>query len=535
MRFDFPIHREQGLHPVPVPEEQTVGGKEMLQLDRLYQSGMILQREKPALFRGEADPHIPIRVESSVGVSAETVADVDGYWNATLPPMEAVPSCTVTITAGEEQIKLEDVVVGEIWIAAGQSNMEFWMRYEKHRAQETGNHPNLRFFDVPKLSYPGQEHDFDYTQVGCWRKAVPEDLDYFSAVGYFFQKELSQALDVPVGIIGCNWGGTPSCAWMRRETAERVGSVWCQTSDAVFRGIDREAYCRAMAQKPDNNTGEPFRNAFNEFILPQTPTAEEIQAFLNAQPQIPPEIAALPLPQNTPGILWQRMVETIVPFPVRGVLWYQGESDDNGDETGLYQRMLTALVQDWRQAWGETLPFLVVQLPGWKAWLDYTNMGFHRIRACQEKACREGEKMYLCSISDAGEALDIHPKDKKVVGERLAMLALGHVYGRDILCDPPMPRALSRQENTIRIAFDHAGSGMEIRGETLSALEIQGPEGSVPYTAHTEGDTLLLTIPEDCGTLRLAFAWRPWYQVNLYNSAGLPAIPFVRTLQPAFQ
>lgn len=502
----------------------------MLKLDRLYQSGMMLQRGKPVRIRGEADPGITIRVEISTGISGETVSDESGHWEVALPPMEAMRSCAVTITAGEEQIALEDVAVGEIWVAAGQSNMEFWMRYEKHRSQETGYHPDLRFYDVPKLSYPGQEHDFNYTQVGCWRKAAPEDLDYFSAVGYYFQKALSGELHVPVGILGCNWGGTPSCAWMRRETAERVGSVWCQTADAVFRGIDREAYCRAMAQKPDNNTGEPFRNAFNEFILPRTPAKEEVDAFLWAQPPVPPEIAALPLPQNTPGILWERMVETIAPFPVRGVLWYQGESDDNGDETGLYQRMLAALVQDWRQAWGETLPFLVVQLPGWKSWLDYTNLGFHRIRACQERACREGEAMYLCSISDAGEELDIHPKDKKVVGERLALLALGHGYGRDVLCDPPVPREFTRQGNIIRIAFDHAGAGMEIRGERLSALEMHGPDGLVPFTARTQGDTLVLTVPEDSGALRLAFAWRPWYRVNLYNSAGLPAIPFVRTI-----
>ena len=192
--------------------------------------------------------------------------------------------------------------------------------------------------------------------------------------------------------------------------------------------------------------------------------------------------------------------------------------------------MLTALVQDWRQAWGETLPFLVVQLPGWKSWLDFTNLGFHRIRACQERACWEGEAMYLCSISDAGEEWDIHPKDKKVVGERLALLALGHVYGRAVLCDPPMPRDFTRQGNTIRIAFEHAGAGMEIRGEHLNAMDVLGPDGPVPYSAHTEGDTLVLIVPAAFAALRLELAWKPWYHVNLTNSAGLPAIPFVQTV-----
>ena len=188
--------------------------------------------------------------------------------------------------------------------------------------------------------------------------------------------------------------------------------------------------------------------------------------------------------------------------------------------------MLTALVRDWRGIWQDDLPFLIVQLPGWESWFGFVNEGFHVIRQCQQAVADADANIYLCSISDAGERLDIHPKDKKVVGERLALLALGHIYGRDILCDPPRLKNVFRDGERIIFTFTGAGTGLCMKDEKIAALEIRNSRGPVAYSAYIDGSTIVVTLPENTGKVTVDFARTPWYLVNLYNSAGLPAIPF---------
>ncbi len=423
---------------------------------------------------------------------------------------------------------LEDVAVGEVWIAAGQSNMEFWMRYEMHRKEEKALpvNPGIRFFDVPKLAYQGQEEQFDYSQVGLWRKAGPEDLDWFSAVGYFFAKDLSAALEIPVGILGCTWGGTASCSWMSPESVRRTGLPWWESRMAPFAGRDLEEYRRQARFNPANDSGRPFSNPLNEFILPRTPSAAEIEAFQAAHPA-DPVWAGVPAPQSIPGSLYQHMVKSIAPCSVRGVLWYQGESDEELGQQELYRDMLTALIADWRRLWNSSsLPFLIVQLPGFESWFGYAEQGFPVLRRCQQLVADAGENLYLCSISDAGERWDLHPKDKRTVGHRLALLALGHIYGWNLLCDAPRLESVSRRGREVDLVFAHAEGGLEIRGGALQAMRVHSAGAEVPFDARTEGEHLRLTLAEEAGPVAMDFAQTPWYQVNLCNRSGIPALPF---------
>lgn len=497
----------------------------MLSLPKLFTSGMVMQRQKPILIWGNAAPDELVTVcmrHHKTGAAA----DKAGFWRAELPAMEASTAETLTVSAGGERIELTDIAIGELWIAGGQSNMEFWMRYEKHRELECSDYPELRFFDVPKIAYTGQDSDFDYSQMAVWRKAVGEERGFFSAVGYYFQKEVSRELDVPVDIIGCNWGGTASCAWMSAKSVEAVSPAWIDAAKEAFRGIDMADYWKKQARNPENAGGDLFHTDFSQFMLPRTPGAEEIDAFQAAHPPADPDLAALPQPQSIPGSLYEHMVKTIAPFPVRGVLWYQGESDDNGGRGKHYRDMLAALVRDWRELWQDELPFLIVQLPGWESWFGFENEGFHVIRQCQQEAADADANIHLCSVSDAGERLDIHPKDKKVVGERLAFLALGHVYGQDLLCDPPRLKSVSRDGERVILTLTNTGTGLYIEGEAIAALEISDRHGPVTYSAFIDESAVIVTLPEHTGAVTVDFARTPWYLVNLYNSAGLPAIPF---------
>lgn len=223
------------------------------------------------------------------------------------------------------------------------------------------------------------------------------------------------------------------------------------------------------------------------------------------------------------------MVQKLAPYTVRGVLWYQGESDDaiNGTQKN-YKAALTAIMQDWREAWdNKELPFLVVQLPGFYSWFGCVDQGFPMIRQCQKEAMDEDSYAWLCSISDAGERMDIHPKDKKTPGERLALLAERHIYGRNILADAPCLRMACLEGDRIRLRFENAGSGLSVRGSRICALQVTADGQKLDFSEMILGDMVILSLSGGpFEKVRVEFACEPWYQVNLYNSAGIPAIPF---------
>lgn len=501
----------------------------MLKIAHVFQSGMILQRQMPVHIWGCASPGEKIIVQIQ-GKHGQVRADESGQWQIILPALEKSFQETMTISGEMEQQELRDIGIGEVFIAGGQSNMEFWMRYEKHysEALATCEDSWVRFYDVPKLSYDGKEKDFDYHNVGIWRKATKKDLEYFSAVGYYFEKKLHEDLDVPVGIIGCTWGGTRSLTWMREDHARKIQKEQTRDFFNRLKGRTYEQICAAAGEDPSNDTGNSTWSAFNDFILPSTPSAQEIQDFLGAEEENR-ALTEQPHLQDAPGTLYRHMVQKLAPYTVRGVLWYQGESDDaiNGTQKN-YKAALTAIMQDWREAWdNKELPFLVVQLPGFYSWFGCVDQGFPMIRQCQKEAVDEDSYAWLCSISDAGERMDIHPKDKKTPGERLALLAERHIYGRNILADAPCLQMACLEGDRIRLRFENAGSGLSVRGSRICALQVTADGQKLDFSEMILGDMVILSLSGGpFEKVRVEFACEPWYQVNLYNSAGIPAIPF---------
>lgn len=502
----------------------------MLQAAKIFQDGMILQREKPVAVWGIGEPGEKVQVEIQ-GKSAEAAIDESGKWELRLPPLEVSMEETLVIKTEKESITFHQVAVGEVWLAGGQSNMEFYMRYEKHMEEQRPvcENPRIRFFDVPEIAFDGQLEDFDYSRMGIWRSVTQEDIEYFSAVGYYFQKSIEKALDVPVGIVGCNWGGTTSSAWMSPETVEKVGKPWMDAYREQAADMDMESYWKRQHTNVMNDKGNPFEDAFTEFFSPKTRTPEEVEQFFSAVGDEAGEFMNELQPKDIPGCLYEHMLKTIAPFTARGVLWYQGESDDVPGRQELYTAMLTGLIADWRMLLRDgTLPFLIVQLPGWESWLDLVNFNYTQIRKCQQEVSETVDHVFLCSIADVGERYDIHPKDKKTVGERLALLARGHVYGEEILCDAPKAKSITRRDSQIRIAFEHADGGLEIKGEKLEALTIQQEGCPVDYKAYVDGEELVLEAEvKPDAKLQVMFAQDKWYQVNLYNKIGVPAVPFV--------
>lgn len=505
----------------------------MLQTAKIFQDGMILQRGKRICVWGKSEPETTVTVEIQ-GQKESTIAKENGEWSVWIPKLKASEDEVMHISTETEHLQYKDVAVGEVWVAGGQSNMEFWMRYEKHKEESMKELPKnrLRFYDVPEVCFDGQLEIFDYSRQAVWRKATKEDLEYFSAVGYYFQKALEKELNVPVGIIGCNWGGTVACAWMSQETVKKVGPAWIEDYEKQISNLDMKEYWEKQKSNPMNDRGNMFADEFTEFMLPKTRSSEEIQEFFSklGGMDVVQEYLIMLMPQNIPGSLYEHMVKTVAPYGMNGVLWYQGESDD--DHPGmniLYKDMLSGLISDWRALWkDDTLPFLIVQLPGFGTWMDNDRPNeYPIIRQCQQETADTVENVHLCSISDAGEQLDIHPKNKKVVGERLALLARKYAYGEDILADAPRMESVTREKNVVTITWTNAGEGIKVKGDVIECLHVFAGEEEKAYTFAAEGNKLILNVEQaEEEPLKVKFAKTSWYLVNVYNSAGIPAIPF---------
>ena len=500
----------------------------MLETALLFRNGMVIQRDKPVTVWGTAAPGAAVRVAMQ-NRTAECTADADGRWKAVCGPFCASFSEEMILSSGGEEKRIRDVAVGEVWLAGGQSNMEFAMRFDRgleKEKQRSGR--EIRYFEYPRVSYPEQITEADYgRQYGIWRKAQPEQLERFSAVGYYFADCLHQRYGIPVGIIGCNWGGTPACSWMPEEAVEACAPAWLEDYRAALASLDVEAYCRDFRRNAANFHTDWFAEPMYDILqvgYSSEEIAEKAAALGNGESLQPPVIG--PLHEWRPCGLYESMLTRVAPYTVRGFLWYQGEADDAKAE--LYHRVFPELIRCWRALWQEELPFLFVQLAPFRRWLACTGTRWPEIRAAQQWTADNVSGTAMAVITDAGMEWDIHPKEKRPVGERLALLAEHYVYGEDMLCEAPRMRSVTAGEGRIVILFDYAGDGLVLDGPVLSALEVfQNGYPVAVSRCEAEGNTVLVfgegIRPEVPTEVRLA--WTDYYQVNLRNSAGIPARP----------
>ena len=498
----------------------------MLHLAKIFTDNMVLQRDKRIPLWGEASPKAPVTVSFN-GRQAGTEADDRGQFILWLPPHEAGSGYTLTVSSGEESISLKGVCVGEVWLAGGQSNMEFPLGFDAdfEQALKKEENPNIRFFNYPQVSYEGQLADFDYAHDGFWREGRRDEIQYFSAVGYYFAKNLQENLHIPIGIIGCNWGGTPAAAWMNPQKLKgTAGEFWLTRH--IEEVEDMDSYAKKFKENPLNNRSispmeDPIRiKMVKEGLLPEE---QQMMAQLAANMEdIFTKIG--PYHEKRPGGLHETMLKNLVPYGIRGVIWYQGETDSE-ENPEAYRETFSRLIEDWRELWKEELPFLFVQLAPFEKWMGATGDSFPVIRDCQEFVAGTVPGTWMAASGDAGMQWDIHPKKKEPIGRRLALLARGHVYGERILCDAPEFSSVKRQRDTLELSFSH-GQGLHLKGDILQAMQAKrrdGTEKSVT-AAKILGDRLVLSEMED--VVELSFAKTGYYEVNLFNGAGIPVKPF---------
>lgn len=511
----------------------------MLKAALIFQNGMVLQRDKKISFWGTAEKNREISITLQ-GKTASGYSDENGNWSIMVGPLSASASEEVVVTCGDEKLCFSDVQVGDVWLAGGQSNMEFFMRYDADYEEELKlcENPNIRFFDYPEVSYEEQLDEADYFKnFAKWRKADSENLEWFSAVGYYFAKEIQANQNVPIGIIGCNWGGTPACAWMDEAAIKNGGGeVFLEEYAKAVENLDLEEYNKNFLNDPSGWKTDPFSDTFGDLLMRGFGIEDILEKITGKRPN-PAEInmdeynpVVGPKYERRPMGLYHSMLKQVVPYGLKGFLYYQGETD--GDtHPECYEGMLSSLIECWRNLWKEKLPFLFVQLAPFGKWLNCDGTPYSIIRKAQQRVSETVENTGMAVISDVGMEWDIHPKKKQPVGYRLALQAENKVYGQSVVCEAPTLSEAAIKADTLVLHFDNVGEGLHIQSESgeLTGIKLFSNAKQLDLNgmkANANGNIVTIYNIESVDSVRkVIFGDGGWYQINLYNSAGIPARP----------
>ncbi len=617
-----------------------------LRLPRLFTNHMVLQRKQPIKIWGQAAPGETLTIKLGEE-EVKTRAGKQGEWRASLPELEAGGPYELTVVSEDSTVRLQDVMIGEVWLCSGQSNME-WPVSRSNNAEEeiaSAQYPDIRLFTVERTM---AARPLDAIPADGWKPCSPETVADFSAVGYFFGRQLREKLDVPIGLINSTWGGTVVETWTSQEAFaedEKMRAVmenmedmglekelekmeqalveWAAGIDEKDKGLEEEWYDRdynwsdwesmklpqtwetaglngldgavwfkrtfsleaaeldepvalhlgpiddsdvtfingravgKTTQEYDKNRVYPIpldflregKNTITVRVVDtggggglwgkpgqlkvvtasrEIPLAGEWQYAIGTDelPERPPMVG----PNSLPSLLFNGMIHPLIPYGIRGAIWYQGES--NAYAAYQYRKRFRLLIRDWRRQWEQgDFPFLFVQLANFKAEKEEPGESdWAELRESQSKALEEPNTGMAVAI-DIGEADDIHPRNKQEVGHRLALAARALVYGEELQYSGPVFKAQQNEGDKIRLYFNHTGRQLISRHglKWLRGFSIAGADGEF-YRAKaqiSQDNTVLVYSEEVPDPKYVRYAWsdNPG-ELDLYNEAGLPAVPF---------
>jgi sialate O-acetylesterase len=485
-----------------------------LDLPAMFTDHAVLQRAMPVPVWGWAEPWAEVHVVIA-GQTHTTKADDKGNWQVKLEPLSVGEPLKLVVESGQERLQVNDILVGEVWLCSGQSNMEWPVAASTNADLEisAANHPQIRFIDVKEPGSQSPVEDFD----GEWRVCSPETVGGFSAVGYFFGRELNEQLNVPIGLIDDSWGGSACEAWIRRDRLEgnpmyaALLKNWDQRvkdfDDAKWQADWAEWWKSAAAAK---KAGKP---------APPKPSASNKDA----------------VGYHRPANLYHGRVEPVMPYAIRGVIWYQGES--NAGRAYQYREMFPLMISSWREDWKQgDFPFYWVQLadfmaerphPGDSAWAE--------LREAQTMTQDKLPNAAQAVIIDLGESSDIHPKQKLEVGRRLARLALARDYGKKVEHLSPRYESMEKKDDRIVLKFKDAGRGLRTidahhpqDAKAVTGFAIAGEDrkwhwADAKITKPNEVEVWSEDVP---APVAVRYAWADNPVCNLYSESLLPVTPF---------
>lgn len=471
-----------------------------VKLPAIFSDNMVLQKMDRAPFFGTADKGEKVIVKVGT-VSDEAIAGDDGKWKLAIDTHSLSGPVEISV-AGKNTITIKNAIIGEVWIASGQSNMEFTVSSVKNVDEEkaAANSDQIRMFTVQKAT-----SDTPLTDVkGKWELTTPQTVGGFSAVGYFFARELNQKLNVPVGVIHTSWGGTVAEAWTSKEALAAadpdVKVLWDKWDEA------HSAYTPEAKEK--------YEAEVKEWQAAGRPK--------NKQPKQPAGMVHA----NAPTALYNGMIAPLINYGIKGAIWYQGES--NAGRSYQYRKLFPLMIADWRNRWGEgNFPFYFVQLANFMTKdAEPKDSGWAELREAQTMTLA-APNTGMAVIIDIGEEKDIHPKNKQDVGKRLAQWALNKDYGKtDVEVSGPLYDSMKVEGDSIRIKFIHS-AGLEAKGDKLTGFAIAGGDKKFVWAdAKIDGDSVVVKSDQVTKPVAVRYAWGNNPTCNLYNKADLPASPF---------
>lgn len=489
-------------------------------LPSCFSEHMVLQRDAPIPVWGRAAPGEKVSVQLGTQPAATATAGADGKWKVALPKSAAGGPFTLAVR-GTNEIKVGDVLVGEVWLCSGQSNMEFTVSSVNNAAAEiaAANDPQIRQYFVPKRvdSQPNERLD------AAWTPASPATVGSFTACGYFMARGLRKELGVPIGLIHSSWGGTRIEPWTPASAFSLVPAL-------------KDLAAQVAALDPKN---PEYQRRYTEYLgkadawLTASRTRLGASQAIDLAPELDPALVPFgkrPAPEQQPTTLYNGMIHAVVGYGLRGAIWYQGES--NHVEGKLYTEKMKALIGGWRQVWGlGEFPFNFVQIAPFRYNEDVEILPKFWVA---QSAALAIPNTGMVVTNDIGTLDDIHPRNKQEVGRRLALLALARTYGKSaVVCNGPTFKSVAIEGGKVRVLFDHA-TGLRTRDQKPPTwFEIVGDEGEwAKADAVIAGESVLVSSPHVAKPVAVRFAWHRDAEPNLVNAAGLPTAAFVSGSAP---
>ncbi len=478
-----------------------------VKLPAIFSDHMVLQQDAALPVWGWAASGEKVSVQFA-DQTVSTEADAQGNWKLKLSPLKASAQPGSFVVRGANTITIADVLVGEVWLGSGQSNMAMPVRAARDAETETAaaNFPAIRWFMVATAN---AEHPLTDTE-GKWVECSPANVGEFSAAAYFFARDLHGALKQPIGVVQSAVGGSMVEWWTTAETL-------AATPEAA---PVLDFWNRQLADWPTRKVKYDLTMATYQKAV------DAAKANHGKEPKPPRAEAYRPGSLFQPSNLFNGMVAPVIPYGIRGVIWYQGES--NRERPYQYRALMAAMIRDWRKLWDEgDFPFLMVQLPNYQARKpEPTESNWAMQREAQAVAAASTPKTLLVEAIDIGEAENIHPKNKQEIGRRLSGAALSQVYGKGGEWSGPIHQAIENEGSTIRVRFSHA-DGLAAQGGPLKGFAIAGEDRHFVWAeARIDKDSVVVSAPNVARPIAVRYAWADNPECNLVNAAGLPASPF---------
>ncbi|AQQ72551.1 hypothetical protein SMSP2_02941 [Limihaloglobus sulfuriphilus] len=480
-----------------------------IRLPAIFGDNMVLQRQDKVAVWGWANPGEKVKVSPSWGwfgfYSQKTSADENGRWKVYIKTGKAKGPQKLTIKGEQNTVELSNILLGEVWLCSGQSNMAWTLGAFENTEQDiaAADFPQMRLFTVQREISRQPLDDCS----GKWEPCSPKTAAAFSAVAYYFGRTLHNELDVPVGLINSSWGGTVAEAWTSRDALAEGGF------ESIF---DRQ-----------REHEENFEKTYEQYLKNlENWRAQAEKAKEEGKPEPPKPGEPKDFHANSPSALYNAMINPLVPFTFKGTIWYQGES--NRTRAFEYKSLFPTLIQNWRNVFDyKKMPFYFVQLASYRYGSGDQPLYLAELREAQLLTLKGVPNTGMAVTTDISDIKNIHPHQKEQVGKRLALWALAKDYGKRVQYSGPIYDEMEVENGRIRIHFRHTADGLAAKDGPLEWFEIAGLDGEfVEANAVIDDDTVIVSSPDVPEPAHVRFGYHELAEPNLFNSAGLPASPF---------